>query len=100
MADFERDPRDTPQLHLDLASDAVTRGKNANRSYLFAMSDRIEIAFGHVRMLKGHSDETERTFSVDYHTGIVLDFHAARALQSDLANLLRLIEEEDKEQDA
>ena len=100
MADFERHPDDTDQLHLDLATEAVVQAKPVNRTYCFAMSDRIEIAFGLVRSLAGYSTNTERCFRANYHTALQLDFATAAALHHDLSVILESLAQEGKAKDA
>jgi len=96
LAEFERHEKDTDQLHLELAAKAVANGRNANRTYLFAMRDRIEIAFAQIRVLTGYSEDAERVFEANYHTGIVMELDAARALHHDLGVLLSGFDVEEK----
>ena len=98
MSEYELHPEDTEQNHLDLATKAVASAKPANRIFVFSMRDRIEIAFAQVRALQGYTDETERSFVANYHTGISLDLHTAQTLHSHLSVLLEDYKSEEEQE--
>lgn len=90
---MEYHPEDTDELHLKLATEAVVKGKNANRTYIFIMHDRVEIAFGQTRSLLGQDmTEEQRSFFADYHTGLILSIQTVRDLYVDLGRALDAID--------
>lgn len=86
-------PEDTEERNLKDAAACIVSAKNANRTYIFPMFDRIDIAFATAKNLSGATDS--RIFQLDYHTGLSLDFTTARILRDNLTRIFDLLEEQD-----
>ena len=90
-ANIELHPDDTSERNLFEATACIVEAKPANRTYIFPMGDRIDIAFANAKSLRG-VDPQDSAFNMLYHSGITLDYETARRLRDNLTAILDAID--------